>query len=287
VKPKHGSTPNYKSTRGVIKRSALGYKTIDGIPLLKKFGQHFLRDEQVLEHIVAIANLPKDAHVIEIGCGQGALTKKLLEQPIAQVLVFEIDPAWSEYVGSTIQDPRLKIITDDVLAINLQEFLAQEPYIGPWHLCANLPYNITFPLVYKLFELRDRIPYLTIMIQEEVAQRIVATYGRSLGFHSLYLQHYATWELHQKIAPGAFFPPPKVNSRVLHATWKHPEPIPHEPEFWKFIKRCFEQPRRMLSNNLAPYAYDTSTMNQQYLIKRAQEMTMTDFLTIWSTIRPQ
>ena len=85
------------------------------------------------------------------------------------------------------------------------------------------------------------------MIQEEVAQKIVKTSGRGYGFPSLFFQHYFEWKLLEKVPPGAFFPPPKVYSRLLYFKPKKMlQQIPDEAEFWEFIKHCFAQPRRTL-----------------------------------------
>ena len=124
-------------------------------------------------------------------------------------------------------------------------------------ILSNLPYQITFPILHLLQKNRDLLKEGVMMIQEEVAQKIVKTSGRGYGFPSLFFQHYFEWKLLQKVPPGAFLPPPKVYSRLLYFKPKKDViQIPDEPKFWEFIKRCFAQPRRTLRNNLASTHYN-------------------------------
>jgi 16S rRNA (adenine1518-N6/adenine1519-N6)-dimethyltransferase len=121
------------------------------------------------------------------------------------------------------------------------------------------------------------------MIQEEVAQKLVKTTGRDYGYSSLFFQHFFTLTLLDKVPPTAFFPPPKVTSRLVYFRPKEqPEPIEREEKFWVFIKQCFAHPRRTLRNNLATYSY--KDIPEKYMPLRAQQMTMADFLAIWKLI---
>ena len=124
------------------------------------------------------------------------------------------------------------------------------------------------------------------MIQEEVAQKIVKTEGRGYGFPALFLQHVFDFKLLKKIAPSAFFPPPKVTSRLLYFKPKAVvDEIPQEQEFWKFIKYCFHQPRRTLKNNLEQYHYDLTKVPEVTLQLRAQQMSKADLLKVWDLLR--
>ena len=124
------------------------------------------------------------------------------------------------------------------------------------------------------------------MVQEEVAQKITKTSGRGYGFVSLFLQYFFELELMGKIPPSAFYPPPKVYSRLLYFKPKVDlVPIPDEAQFWQFIKRCFSQPRRTLRNNLAQSHYDLAKISDETLALRAQQMGFDDFLTVWNKIR--
>jgi 16S rRNA (adenine1518-N6/adenine1519-N6)-dimethyltransferase len=252
-----------------------------GIRLKKKHGQHFLKDETVVHEIIDKINL-KDGSVFEIGCGEGALTRGILTKPIKRLWVFEIDKEWADHVRSAINDERLTVFTENFLDI---DFSRLSPY-KPWIVLANLPYQVTFPILYTFVQHADLINEGVIMVQEEVAQKIVKKSGRGYGYSSLYLQWHFDWEIMRKIPPGAFYPPPKVDSRLLYFSSKKDVPlIPEEDKFWKFIKFCFSQPRRTLRNNLSQTHYPLERISDEMLALRAQQMSMKDFLNIWDQIR--
>ena len=253
-----------------------------GIPLKKQFGQHFLRQQSVIDEMIAAVDLNERSSVFEIGCGDGFLTRSILKQDIARLWVFEIDPQWAEYVQKTYPDERMSMFRENILDVDFSRF---EPY-KPWILLANLPYLITFPILHLLQRNRDLLQEGVIMIQEEVAQKLVKKSGRGYGYPSLFFQHYFELKLLQKISPGAFLPPPKVYSRLVHFKPKKiMTPIPDEEHFWKFIKLCFHQPRRTLKNNLAQSQIELSKIPEKYILLRAQQMNMEDLLHIWERVR--
>lgn len=257
------------------------YPQAHGITLKKQFGQHFLRDQSVVDHMLAQVNL-ESAAVFEIGCGDGFLTRSILKNPIKLLWVFEIDHDWAQYVATTYKDERMVMFEENILDVDFSRF---EPN-KPWILLANLPYQITFPLLYKLVKNRDVLREGVVMVQEEVAQKIVKTTGRGYGFHALHLQHYFQWKLLQKISPTAFYPPPKVFSRLLYfKPLTNIEAIPDEEQFWVFVKRSFLQPRRNLKNNLKSYQYDLSLLSEETLNLRAEQLSKKDFLDIWDMLR--
>lgn len=253
-----------------------------GIAIKKQFGQHFLRDQKVVDHMIERVNLTKQTSVFEIGCGDGFLTKSILQQPIARLVVFEIDPEWAHYVQGQYPHPRLMILQENILDVK-PEFFQEN---APWVLLANLPYAITFPILHMLQKNRLFLQEGVIMIQEEVAQKLVKKSGRGYGYVSLFFQYYFDLELMEKIKPGAFVPPPKVDSRLLYFKPKQEiREIPDEIHFWKFIKACFSQPRRTLRNSLASYAFDLSLIPSEYHEMRSQQLSMHNFLEIWEVLR--
>lgn len=252
------------------------------IPVKKRFGQHFLRHDWVTQHMLEQVELTQDTSVFEIGCGDGFLTRAILATGIERLWVFEIDQDWVDYVRTHIQDPRLQVFHENVLDV---DFARLQPY-APWTLLANLPYQVTFPILHLLQKNRSRLKEGVIMVQEEVAQKILKTHGRGYGYPSLFFQHYFSWRMLKKVPPQAFYPPPKVDSRLLYLTPRTDMPeIPQEELFWKFIKSCFRQPRRTLHNNLIQTHYDLSNISAETLKLRAQQMCMDDFLRLWDVIR--
>ncbi|OGB86553.1 ribosomal RNA small subunit methyltransferase A [candidate division TM6 bacterium RIFCSPHIGHO2_12_FULL_38_8] len=253
-----------------------------GIELKKKYGQHFLKDRFFVDQMINAVHLDDTISVMEIGCGEGILTGAILQKPCKQLKVFEIDEQWASYVAKLYgKNSRLNIVLDNVLDAHWDMLHDQ----APWVMLANLPYQITFPILHRIQQHRAMFREGVIMIQEEVAQKIVKTTGRDYGYSSLFFQHYFELKLLDKISPGAFFPPPQVYSRLLYFKPRQILPIiAREEEFWKFIKLCFHQPRRTLRNNLAQSHFDLTRLDQLILLKRAQQLSMQDLLAIWITL---
>ena len=251
-----------------------------GIELKKKHGQHFLKNHTFIYPMFDAVALDDSVSVMEIGCGEGILTGAILQGPCKQLKVFEIDHEWAEYVKHLHGfDSRLHVIENNVLDVNWDSLKGEQP----WVMLANLPYQITFPILHKVQEAKHMFQEGVVMVQEEVAQKIVKTSGRGYGYPSLFFQYHFEWKLLNKIPPDAFYPPPKVFSRLLYfKPKKDVDPIPHEQEFWKFIKMCFAQPRRTLRNNLMQSHYDLTKLDSDTLQKRAQQLSMQDFLHIWN-----
>lgn len=254
-----------------------------GIPLKKQFGQHFLRDVRIVHNMIFAVETKPTTSVFEIGCGDGFLTKHILSTPAARLKIFEIDPDWAQYVQETFKDERMTMVLDNFLDVDLVQQLEEHK---PWTVLANLPYQVTFPILHRFQEYRHFLKEGVVMIQEEVAQKIVQKRGRGYGYPALFFQHYFDWKLLDKVPPTAFHPAPKVFSRLIY--FKPREEItyiPDEEKFWKFIKHCFKQPRRTLKNNLQHTHYAVEKISEETLALRAQEMAMNDFLKIWNEIR--
>ena len=246
------------------------------IRLKKAYGQHFLQDQRIVQKILDMVPLGQ-ASVFEIGPGGGVLTRAILTCPVKRLWAFEIDPEWAAHLQTTIKDERLTIIQQDFLQADLMVLEKHKP----WILLANLPYNITFPILHRLQQHRHLIQEGVIMVQDEVALKLTKKSGRGFGASSLFFQYYFEWQLLDKIPPSAFNPPPKVFSRLMHFKPRfHVQEIPDEDKFWHFIKQCFAQPRRTLVNNLKQSTY-AHTIPSAFKDKRAQQLTMHDFLTWW------
>ena len=252
----------------------------EGIPLKKQYGQHFLRDQSVIDCMLDHVDT-QQASVLEIGCGDGFLTSSILQSTMARLWVFEIDQEWVHYVTQKYPDTRLSVYQENILDVDFKRF---ETYKS-WTLLANLPYQITFPLLHLLQKQRALFKEGVIMVQEEVAQKILKKQGRDYGYASLFFQYYFEWKLLVKVAPDAFYPPPKVHSRLLYFKPKNPPVIEQEELFWKFIKLCFKQPRRTLKNNLEQTHIDIRKINPSVLAMRAQQMNITDLLALWEIVQ--
>lgn len=262
---------------GPVKNSQKPYKK-------KSLGQHFLRKKSVVCSMIdKVASSLDGATVLEIGCGDGFLTEQILAKTNCKKLVcLEIDWRWAEIVRKKISDPRLEIINVNALDVDWSTYSDDGK---PMVMLANLPYNVTFPIMHKLRKHSENFVEGVVMVQEEVAQRFVAKSGRSMGSASVILQHYFDMQLMCKIGPEAFCPPPKVDSRLVYFKPKQNRPeIDREQAFWKFIKACFACPRRMLRNNLKCYNFDSQIVEQKMKGLRAQQMKFDQFLDLWTCL---
>ncbi len=254
----------------------------EGIRIKKKHGQHFLRDQSVIHAMVGRVACTPTTNVFEIGCGDGVLSRAIMDTKVQKLYIFEIDPEWATYVRSQIADTRMTMFETNFLDLDRAIL---EPH-ARWTVLANLPYNVTFPILNYFQRNRDLLCEGVVMVQEEVAQKLVGKRGRSYGYISLFFQHYFELELMNKIAPTAFFPPPKVFSRLVYFKVRTDAPVIHdEDKFWNFIKICFKQPRRTLFNNLKSYEQFLSKVPEKLLSLRAQQMGMEEFLAVWDIIR--
>ncbi|MBY0502516.1 MAG: 16S rRNA (adenine(1518)-N(6)/adenine(1519)-N(6))-dimethyltransferase RsmA [Bryobacteraceae bacterium] len=203
----------------------------------RKFGQHFLRDAEVLARIAEAC--AKDGKVLEIGPGRGALTAHLLPQ-CERLVAVEIDHHL--IAPLRIRFPALEVIEADVLTVNLQDFEATS-------VVGNLPYYITSPIIERVLEI-EGLQSAVFLVQKEVAERIAAPHGKSdYGYLSAITQLVAHVELLFTVPPNAFAPPPKVDSAVIRLI-----PKPNRPSDFDAVKRflgiCFQHKRKTLRNNL-------------------------------------
>lgn len=248
----------------------------------KQHGQNFLRKQSVVDHMVQKVAIDEATPVLEIGPGAGFLTKTILAQTKCKLLnAYEIDQEWATVLTKTIKDPRFKVHVDNILDVDFTQFDASHK----WVVLANLPYHVTFPILFKIQRHKELFSEGVVMVQEEVAQKIVSKGGRSLGVISFLLQHHFRWELMEKIEPAAFDPAPKVFSRLIHFVPRFDAPvIQNEEEFWKFVKASFHSPRQTLRNNLKPFHWDMTKLPAEMLALRAQQMGMPDFLAAWKLL---
>jgi len=245
--------------------------------LPQKLGQHFLTNASILERIaVAVCPAGEDL-VIEIGPGRGALTEKLLRRA-ARVVAIEIDAALVEQLRTRFADePRLEIVHADVLDIDLARW-GRAPVAG------NLPYYITSPILEKAVRLD--VPRAVFLIQKEVAERLIAQpRHREYGYLTLQTAMFADTRLLFEVKPGAFRPPPKVDSAVVLLT-------PHSRDlgvgdreaFRRFLSHCFRQKRKTLRNNLAGiYGKETIDPWPEAGL-RAEQITLEQFAEMYKRI---
>jgi 16S rRNA (adenine1518-N6/adenine1519-N6)-dimethyltransferase len=228
-----------------------------GVSLKKSLGQHFLIDKGIAQKIVRLASLEPEDCVVEIGSGMGVLTFLMLPL-VKRVIAVEVDQGMAEYLrqrGGGM--PSLTVICRDALHFDFKG-LAHEAG-KKIKVVANLPYNISTPVIFRLLESREAVAHLTLMLQREVAQRInAAPHSKDYGPLSIFTQLYTTPKILMRVPPQAFYPPPKVESALVgFAMLDHPRVAIGDTEFFHAVVRAsFAQRRKTILNSLrsAPLA---------------------------------
>jgi len=244
----------------------------------KSLGQNFLTDPHILQRIVAHAGPFEGRTVIEVGPGPGGLTREIIKQPCSHVILVEQDKRcipFLEELKDTFKGDFL-LVSADALTLPLHTF--GDP---PRKIIANLPYNISVPLLLRWLKHIDHFESLTLMFQKEVALRILArsntsSYGR--------LSIMTQWRAHAKkvfdLAPGAFFPPPKVTSTVLHFTPRFPREDVSWEALEKVTRATFTKRRKMLRSSLKELLGEPQAFLESLGInpeRRAETLTVQEF----------
>ena len=219
----------------------------------KSMGQNFLTAAWVPEDIAASAGLDEHTGVLEVGPGVGCLTKELSERA-GKVVSVELDKALKPVLAETLADcENVEIVFGDVLKQDLPA-LVEERMPGMRHVvCANLPYNVTSPLLTAFLEAKC-FETVTVMIQREVARRICAGPGSAdYGAFGIFVQWHAAPELLFDVPPSCFVPQPKVTSSVIRLTRREKPPVPVRDEalLFRVVRAAFNQRRKTLVNALS------------------------------------
>lgn len=216
----------------------------------KSLGQNFIFDKNLLRSIVKDAGVTNDSEVLEIGAGAGTLTEQLCEVA-KKVVSYEIDRNLKEHLQSHLsQFSNLTLEFADALKEDLS--LMEKHFDGEYLLVANLPYYITTPLIFKFVENSDRIISLTVMVQDEVARRLVSHAGKKeYGAISLSLDAVADVKYVRKVGRQNFTPVPNVDSAIVKIVMnKNKYDIADRATFLALVKASFAMRRKTLANNL-------------------------------------
>lgn len=237
----------YNKTKFILKKY--------NISANKSLGQNFLIKDSVVDKIVESAEITKNDLVIEIGPGLGNLTEFLLEKA-GKVIAIELDQRMLEILNDrfSLYD-NFEIINEDVLKVNLNELISKNKNseIKNAKIVANLPYYITTPIIMKLLEEKLDIETITVMVQKEVADRLIAVPGEKLSGAITYsVYYYATSENVTIVENNSFIPEPEVDSEVIKLSIRKNPPVEllDKDQFFKTVKASFMQRRKTLINAL-------------------------------------
>lgn len=217
----------------------------------KRLGQHFLVDGNILNKVVRTAQVGKEDVVVEVGPGLGEMTLALARLA-KQVIAVEIDPKLVEILKKKLADcPNVEVVKSDILKVDFRSFFKKEGH--PVKVVANLPYQISTPLLFRFIEAKEVFSTLTLMLQREVAERMVAPPGgKEYGPLSIFVQLFLDVSIRFFIKSSAFFPPPKIESAVVHMVWKEKPVLDEKDEKWfkSVVRASFSHRRKTLANAL-------------------------------------
>jgi 16S rRNA (adenine1518-N6/adenine1519-N6)-dimethyltransferase len=243
----------------------------------KHLGQHFLTDKNIAIRTAALVTKCEAKKVLEIGPGKGILTQYLNLQDGKELYAIEIDEESVNYLREHKLLNESHLISGDFLLMKLHEIME-----GEFILIGNFPYNISSQIVFKMLEFRELIPLMAGMFQKEVAIRIGSKEGtKEYGILSVLVQAFYDVKVEFKISPGAFFPPPKVDSAVISCLRKENFKLPcNEKLFFEVVKTAFNQRRKTLLNSLGKFNLKPVFLNHPFAKLRPETLSVNQFIEL-------
>lgn len=252
---------------------------MQNIKPLKRFGQNYLQDKNILRKIAEEINPAENELLIEIGPGKGALTNELVNYP-AKIIAVEVDTRVIEELKNKF--PGVKFIQKDFLELDLFELSGLEQ--NELRIVGNIPYNLTSSILFKLIEEREVVKDSVLMVQYEVGKRMTAKKGtKDYGILSVLLNYFFKVNLRFKVSPSAFYPKPNVDSAVMHLYKKDIQMEEEEVKsLIKIVKAAFGNRRKTLKNSLSNSIFTKLDFSGSGidLSLRAEQLDSEDFLKL-------
>lgn len=215
----------------------------------KKYGQNFIFDTNLLNAIVCDSGITKEDEVLEIGPGAGTLTK-IIAKYAKKVVSYEIDDNLKEILTENLKEiNNSKIIFKDALKTDIKEI--ENNFDGEYSIIANLPYYITTPLIFKFIENTQRVKSITVMVQKEVADRLVAKSGKDYGIITIMLDFFGNVRITRNVSRKMFTPMPNVDSAVVNIQIVKNKYDADKDMFSKIVHSSFAMRRKTILNNLS------------------------------------
>lgn len=250
----------------------------------KQLGQHFLKDHSIAQKIVDA--LPKDSrsNVLEIGPGTGVLSDLMVdEESFGNLVLLDVDRESIDYLEKKYKDKEVKILLADFLKEDVLSIFDK----GHFSIIGNFPYNISSQIFFKVLDIKDHVDEVVCMLQKEVAERIASKEGnKDYGILSVLLQAYYDIEYLFSVPPEVFLPPPKVNSGVIRLKRNGVSDIGCDEKLFKrVVKAGFQMRRKTLRNALKPLNLPESIREQEVFNKRAEQLSVDDFIQLTNLIQ--
>jgi len=246
---------------------------------LKRFGQNYLQDQNIIKKIIDEIDPKENETIIEIGPGQGAITQKLLESK-ACLTAIEIDKRVIEDLQNKYAG--LHLIQSDFLKLDLNQFVVSSG--KKLRIAGNIPYNITSPILFKLFENNTIVQDAIFMVQYEVAKRMTAKKGsKDYGILSVLLEYFGNTKLAFKVSPNVFYPKPNVYSAVVHINFNEKRNNSEFNAMFKsIVKSSFGNRRKTLKNSLSNGIFAEVNFSECGidLSLRAEQLNVDDFIKL-------
>ncbi len=264
----------------------------------KSLGQHFLRDASILKRIAEAVEIVAGDEVVEIGPGTGYLTQALLRTKLERLTAYEVDERAVPELRSQFESEgeRFAVEEKDILTVDLRTIASPDKLLK---IAGNIPYYITSPILFKLIEEREAIKSAVLLVQLEVAERLVAApRTKAYGIPTVITNFFGEVEFLFTVKAGSFKPPPNVDSAVIRINFERPYFVRtgerasagfDAAQFQKFIRGLFRMRRKTIRNNLKGLAADdrilelpTTTLGQ-----RAEELTIRELIDLFSRVMIQ
>jgi len=241
-----------------------------GFTFSKGLGQNFLIDGNIVRKIVRSADIGKDDYVLEIGPGMGTLTEELALNA-KKVIALEIDERLRPVLAETL-DPydNVEVVYGDVLKLPLREIIEEKCGGQPVKVVANLPYYVTTPIIGRLIEENLPLKSISVMVQKEVADRMVAKpHTKDYGSLTLFVGFYTEPQIMMKVPKTVFMPQPKIDSSVIRLNVKKDLPDTNRDSYFKLVRAAFSKRRKTLINALSTYGLEADKEEIREALKRA------------------
>lgn len=266
-----------------------------GFRFSKSLGQNFLTDGNIVRNICQAGEVTKEDCILEIGPGLGTLTEELALNA-KKVVAVELDESLLPVLEETLNRyNNIEVVHGDILKVDVNRLIDEKLGGGPIKVIANLPYYVTTPIIAKLIEEDLNIETITVMVQKEVAERIVASPGnKQYGSLSVFINFYTSPEIVMEVPRTVFMPQPNVNSAVVKLKLKKELPEVDKKLFFKVVRSAFGKRRKTILNSLSSGELDLEKEDIKKVLeranisskKRAEDLKIEDFVKISKILPP-